>query len=82
MVGREHEFVVAFDTGALFFPICSEPLTPLGGVFLQKQKIGGTSALRTEIAPPQAAIALLSDSDDEDTASEAMRWGVRGFFPT
>ena len=53
MVGREHEFVVAFDTGALFFPICSEPLTPLGGVFLQKQKIGGTSALRTEIAPAQ-----------------------------
>jgi len=53
LVGREHEFVVAFDTGALFFPICSEPLTPLGGVFLQKQKIGGTSALRTEIAPAQ-----------------------------
>ena len=31
---------------------------------------------------PQAAIALLSDRDDEETASEAMRWGVRGFFPT
>jgi len=44
-------FMVAFDHGALFFPISSEPLTPLGGVFLQKQKIGGTSALRTEIAP-------------------------------
>jgi DNA-binding NarL/FixJ family response regulator len=31
---------------------------------------------------PQAAIALLSNRDDEETASEAMRWGVRGFFPT
>ena len=31
---------------------------------------------------PQAAIALLSDHDDEETTSEAMRWGVRGFFPT
>jgi DNA-binding NarL/FixJ family response regulator len=30
---------------------------------------------------PQAAIALLSNRDDEETASEAMRWGVRGFFP-
>ena len=31
---------------------------------------------------PQAAIALLSNRDDEETASEAMRWGVRGIFPT
>ena len=31
---------------------------------------------------PQAAVALLSNRDDEETASVAMRWGVRGFFPT
>jgi DNA-binding NarL/FixJ family response regulator len=31
---------------------------------------------------PQTAIAVLSNRDDEETASETVRWGVRGFFPT
>jgi DNA-binding NarL/FixJ family response regulator len=31
---------------------------------------------------PDAPIALLSNRDDEATASTAMRYGVRGFFPT
>jgi DNA-binding NarL/FixJ family response regulator len=31
---------------------------------------------------PDAPVALLSNRDDEATASAAMRYGVRGFFPT
>jgi hypothetical protein len=69
LVGREHEFAVVFDDGALFFPICSEPLTPLGGVFLHKQKIGKTSALRTEVAPAKGRSEGMEAGRREDKRS-------------
>jgi DNA-binding NarL/FixJ family response regulator len=53
----------------------------IGDKQITDPSIEGSLALLAESCP-KASVALLSNRDDEATASAAMQRGVRGFFPT
>src|SRR5712672_3798620 len=53
----------------------------IGNKEVTEPSIGDDLARLAEFCP-NAYVALLSNRDDEATASAAMRRGVRGFFPT
>jgi hypothetical protein len=56
-------------TTELFLPDLFGTFDTTGGVFLQKQKIGRTSALRTEIAPAEGRSEGMEAGRREDNRS-------------